>query len=142
MMTALNPERDIFISLPGGQHINMLHFLRIFAEAVGKAQKKLDRRQLFFARTLLNETPPGFLRQLFGELTFRRYQITELSIEFAVLQRKTKSTSNAPMRFRLANENMKRERVPHAILKVLVDKQVLAEFRVEGEIIASTVISD
>lgn len=141
-MPALNPERDVSISLSEGHRINMRHLLRIFAEAVGQSQKRLNRKQLYLALKLLRSTHPGLLRQLLGLLTFRRYKITELSVEFAVMLEKTSSAPNSPMRFRLAHGRIKRERVRQASVKVLGGDQALAEFRIDGELIAAVVISD
>ena len=142
MMPALNPERDVSISLSDGQHINMRHLLRIFAESVRQSQRELDGRQLYLARKLLNSTNPGVLRQLLGVFTFRRYKIAELSVEFAIVRDKAGSAPDRPMRFRLAHGRMKRESVRQASVKVSGGDQALAEFRIDGELIDSVVISD
>lgn len=142
MMPAPNTVHDAFISLSEGKYINIQHILRIFAEAVRQLQNKLDRRQLYSARKLLNSTHSVLLRQLLGLSIFRRYKIAELSVEFIVIGEESGSGPGASMRFRLAHGRMERKRIRQARVKVSGDDQKVAEFRVDGELIDSVVISN
>lgn len=128
------------ICLSDGKDIDTQHLLEVFAEAVALAQSRLDRRQLGLAQKLLDSTQPGLFRQVLNALSFSRYQIAEMTVEFFVTAEESYSEPNTPFCFQFAHEHIELERKRQASIRIYEADQKLAEFRVEGKLISMLTI--
>lgn len=137
--------------------IKVESFLRAVATSFSQAQQALDRRSLDFAHEFLKFDKAGFSLKynrmirfpysvngdanlkalpLLSLVSFRRYRISELVVEFAVVRENHGSElSDSQIRFRFVPFGSQYEHSQSACIKITRKKErVLAEFQINGEI--------
>lgn len=134
-------RRLLFRQTTNGSDIEVRHLLRLFAELIRCTQTNLDKRQVYLAQSFLSSIGSDpVIKQLLGLLRFRRYTITELHIEFAVIKENYSSSPSSPVCFRLIPYPMKETSVRNASIKVTRNIQTCAEFRIDDETLESIFI--
>jgi hypothetical protein len=144
-MSARNPahRRSLIKLTPDSPYVEIGHLLWLFAASIRRTQTNLDKKQVYLAQSFLSSIRlKPLIKQLLGLISFRRYKISELLVEFAIIEENKASSPGAPIFFRLIQSPLNETSARHASIKVIVNIQICAEFRIDDEITASIVISN
>ena len=147
---------------PASQFVEVKAILYALAKLLSQTQQAFDRRNLDLARQFLESETSGFsldqnslvpisykaesgsdprVLPLSRMVSFPRYRISELLVEFGVVRDDLGSgVSGAPTRFFLVPPELQTEQVRSACFKVCAKQQILAEFEIAGETKATLVL--
>ncbi len=141
---------------PDSECIEIKKILNYLAKSLSLAQQVLDRRNLELSHEFLELDALGFsvsnnfkirfsdkadshsktaVIPLLSLISFRRYRISELSVEFAVIAEDDSSDKiRGQNRLRLAPLGSQTEHVKPACINFTNSKNIIAEFQIDGQI--------